>query len=347
MGLQQTIDKLNKPGTGILAADESIGTIGKRFASVGLENTHENRFNYRKMLFTTNKLENYISGVILFEETLFDCDENGTRLVQPLIDKGIVLGIKTDLGLIDLDTMPGSPKEQTTLGLKDLTERSKKYYDAGARFAKFRCVFTIDRLQEKSINYTPTSYAISTNAKVLADYALISQKCGLVPIVEPEVLMDGSHSIQDCKIVTKEVLVEVYKQLNLMDVSLTHTILKPNVIRYGTLCSKENIVPNETVAEMTLSVLKDCVPSSVPMIAFLSGGMAETEATDVLELMNSKPAPWRLTFSFGRALQHSALERWAQLVKSGKEDFTEAQLLLLDRAGKNGYASVWKWCDTM
>lgn len=346
--MEDTIRKLCRPGTGILAADESTGTIGKRFESVGLQNTHQNRFGYRHMLFNTPNLEDHISGVILYEETLFDKDGEGNRLVQPLIDKDIVLGIKTDLGLTNIpnNKYATSNGEQMTKGIETLAERSQKYYEAGARFAKFRCVFKIDRDE-----HYPSDLAIQTNAQTLAQYARISQQCGLVPIVEPEVLMDGPHTIGRCERVTRDVLIEVYRQLHFHSVYLPYTILKPNMVRYGT---QGPSVIDEEVAEKTVATLKDCVPSSVPMIAFLSGGMTEEEATRTLKLVVNTPQyrlnnPWRLTFSFGRALQQSALKSWAELVKADKiteESLSVPRNLLLEKAKNNGQATVVIWCDT-
>jgi fructose-bisphosphate aldolase class I len=346
--MEETIKKLCRVGTGILAADESTGTIGKRFNSVGLENTHENRFNYRHMLFNAPNLENHISGVILYEETLFDKDDQGNRLVQPLIDKDIVLGIKTDLGLTNIPNAryTTADGEQMTKGVESLAERSHKYYEAGARFAKFRCVFKID-----TENNYPSPLAIQTNSQTLAQYARISQQCGLVPIVEPEVLMDGPHTIGICERVTRDVLVEVYRQLHYHNVYLPYTILKPNMIRYGT---EGPSVTDEEVAEKTVAALRDCVPSSVPMIAFLSGGMTEEEATRTLKLVVNVPEyrlnnVWRLTFSFGRALQQSALKSWAELVKADKltkENLSVPQNRLLEKTESNGQATVVVWCDT-
>jgi len=329
--MEETVGKLMRTGTGILAADESTGTIGKRFTSVGLENTHENRFNYRNMLFNTPDLEKFISGVILFEETLFDTDSNGVRLVQPLLDKDIVLGIKTDLGLVDINS-----DEQRTRGLDDLEERSKKYYEAGARFAKFRCVYKIGQ-------NLPSDLVVKNNALTLALYASVSQKCGLVPIVEPEVLMDGSHGIEDCQRVTKKVLSEVFYALNATDVQLEHILLKPNFVVNGTENKEES---GSKIARSTLSVMLSTVPPMVPGIVFLSGGMSEHMSSYVLGAVNKlapKYTPWKLTFSFGRALQKSALEEWSNLVKNNNlNDLSSAQNLLLQKCRMNSCSTLFE-----
>lgn len=329
--MEETVKKLCQPSKGILAADESIGTIGKRFDSIGLENTHENRWAYRDMLFNAPYLSNHISGVITYEETLFDKDGDGKRLVQPLFDADIVVGIKTDMGL---EKVPPS-FEYMTKGLETLAERSKKYYGLGARFAKWRCVYEID-------DFRPTMLSIDNNAKTLAKYAKISQENGLVPIIEPEVLMDGSHTIEECYDVTKEVLAEVYYRCHLEGVDLGLTLLKPNMVRYGTTC--KDTVSNLEVAKHTVAVLQDTVPVAVPGIVFLSGGMSEEEATECLRLVNSKELdmirPWRLSFSYGRALQNSALKVWNGL----NENRGKAQLCLMDKAADNGVASGNNFC---
>ncbi len=329
--MEETVAKLCQPNKGILAADESIGTIGKRFESIGLENTHENRWAYRDMLFNAKYLNEYISGVITYEETLFDKDEGGKRLVQPLFDAGIVVGIKTDMGL---EKVPPS-HEYMTKGLDDLAERSKKYFEAGARFAKWRCVYEID-------DFRPTMLSIDNNAKTLARYARISQDCGLVPIIEPEVLMGGSHTIEECYDVTKEVLAEVYYRCHLEGVDLNLTLLKPNMVRHGTTCKDK--VSNLEVAKHTVAVLQDTVPVAVPGIVFLSGGASEEEATECLRLINSEELdmirPWRLSFSFGRALQNSALKVW----NGQNENRSKAQLCLMDKAADNSGASGNNFC---
>ena len=329
--MRETIAKICAPYKGILAADESTGTIQKRFDSIGIENTHENRIKYRNLLFKTEGIENNISGVITYSETLEDVLESGTRLVQPLFDKGIVVGIKTDCGLANL---PFS-EEVMTLGLDTLAERSKRFYELGARFAKWRCVYEIN-IQK---GY-PSQLAIENNARTLALYAGISQQNGLVPIVEPEVLMDGNHSSLTSYEVTKKVLLEVYNQLYKHNVRVDLTLLKPNMVRYGTKFQEKDKISNYVAAEMTLQVLRETVPCDVQGIVFLSGGMTEEESTECLNLINSSKSkkPWRLSFSYGRALQKSTMKVWSQDINSD-EVIKEAQNCFMQKARENGEAS--------
>jgi len=328
--MADTIKRMTAQLKGILAADESTGTIGKRFANINVENTHENRYRYRDLVFKTPNLRDHISGVITYDETLYDVDENGTRLVQPLLDNDIVVGIKTDRGLADIIFSGGI---KYTKGLDDLEERSRKAYEAGARFAKWRCVIDID-----PVNNFHSQDAIYTNAVILAQYARISQSCGLVPIVEPEVLMNKCGDIKLSESVTRQVLSEVYRQLVKFGVRLDLTLLKPNMVRAGTVPSYTTEQLQE-IAVRTLSVLADTVPPSVPGVVFLSGGMTESDATEALKWINQyayRKAPWRLSFSYGRALQQSALQAW----NGSDANVAQAQQVLYQKAQENGVAST-------
>lgn len=324
--LRKTVTKLCAPYKGILAADESTGTIGKRFAQINLENTHENRFAYRDMVFRTPNLSKHISGVITYEETLFDTNSDGSHLVQPLLDSGIVVGIKTDCGL-SKDLLL---TENTTRGIDSLAERSKKFYDAGARFAKFRCVFDLN-----TTNGTPSENAIHENANILANYAKISIQNGLVPIVEPEVLMENFDNIEASEMITRRVLTEVYYRMNLLEIPLECTVLKPNMVRNSKNCT--NPWSTYDIADATVRVLKSTVPPSVPGIFFLSGGMTEKDATEALKFINDdRSLPWRVSFSYGRALQQSAIQEWGGLSKNERK----AQATLFRRSEENGLASM-------
>jgi fructose-bisphosphate aldolase, class I len=326
--LHNTVRKICTEEKGILAADESTGTIGKRLASISLENTLENRINYRKLLFNTNGLENNISGVITYEETL-----RNSELIQPLLDKGIVVGIKTDLGAKPLY---GTNGETVTQGIDNLDKRCNEYYRLGARFAKWRAILKI------SDDGCPSELSIKENAMTLARYASISQNHGLVPIVEPEILMDGNHSIMKSKEVTQKVLSKVYQALVEHNVVLSATLLKPNMVRPGV--SNTEKVDDKTIAQLTVETLFSSVPPSVPGIVFLSGGMSEIQATNVLNHMfhvrtNKTNKPWYLSFSYGRALQASVLKSWM-----GKpENVPQAQQQLLKRAKANGLATIGKY----
>jgi fructose-bisphosphate aldolase class I len=331
--LLATIKTICTNGKGILAADESTGTIGKRFKNIDVENTHQNRVNYRDLLFTTPNLNEHISGVITYEETLFDVKEDGTKLIQPLIDNGIAVGIKVDMGV---KSLYNEHDESITQGLDDLEVRCKKYYEAGARFAKWRSVLKID-----SDNNLPSDLSIISSSFVLARYASICQNNGLVPIVEPEILMDGDHSIEYCNEKTALVLTYVYDALKLFNVDIECTLLKPNMVRQGVSNTTE--IDYGKIAEATIDSLKKSVPAIMPGVVFLSGGMSEVDASIVLNEINKiknnnedGDYPWYLTFSYGRALQSTVLESWRGL------DFnvTHAQGLLLHRCRANGYASM-------
>jgi fructose-bisphosphate aldolase class I len=328
--LIKTARAIASPGKGILAADESTGTIASRFKEINVPNTHENRVAYRNLLFTTKGLEQYISGVILFEETLFDKLPSGGLLVQPLKDKNIVLGIKVDQGTKHL---PGTDDETYTQGLTDLDVRCKKYYAAGCRFAKWRAVL---RISES----TPSPLAIHETADTLAKYAAICQANGLVPVVEPEILMDGAHTIQICQYWTEKVVSSCYRALNEQHVILEGTLLKPNMVLPGKQSGQK--ADAATVGRATVQALQRTVPPAVPGVTFLSGGQSEEEATVNLNAMNALDIgarPWKLTFSYGRALQKSVLKVW-----SGKqENVPKAQETLLQRCRANGLAALGKY----
>ena len=325
--LNETANAMVAPGRGILAADESTGTIKKRFDKIGVENTEANRQAYRDMLFTTPGFEQHTSGVILFEETLFQKSLAGESFPQLLAKKGVLPGIKVDAGAKSLPF--GGPEETITEGLDGLRERLQKYKAAGARFAKWRAVIVIG-------NGTPTHNAIQTNAHALARYAALCQEAGIVPIVEPEVLMDGDNTVQVCEDVSTWILKETFQQLYFQNVLLEGMVLKPNMIVSGLKCATQAGV--QEVAERTLRVLKRCVPTAVPGIAFLSGGQSDELATAHLDAMNRMgPLPWKLTFSYGRALQAAALKAW------GGKNTDAGRKAHLHRAKMNGLAALGKW----
>eukprot|EP01132_Coremiostelium_polycephalum_P009631 gene9631-11804_t len=318
------------PGKGILAADESTGTIGNRFQKINLENTEANRRDYRDLLINTGgEITKYIGGVILYEETLYQKDENGTPFPEILKKKGIQVGIKVDKGTINI---PGTDGETFTQGLDGLGDRCKKYYEAGARFAKWRAVLKID--VPKGI---PTQLAIDENAWTLARYAAICQENGLVPIVEPEILMDGTHSIEDSARITEKVLAHVFKALNDQHVLLEGALLKPNMCLNGT--GNANPAKPEDVARYTVQTLLRTVPPALPGIVFLSGGQSEVEATQNLNAMNLVPRPWSLSFSYGRALQASILKAWG----GDKTKVEEGRKAYLHRAYSNHLAQLGKY----
>jgi fructose-bisphosphate aldolase class I len=321
--------KMVAPGKGILAADESSGTIKKRFDAIGVENTEENRRDYREMLFRTTKtMQEHISGVILFDETIRQKAKDGTTLVSLIEAAGSIPGIKVDAGAKPL---AGAPGETVTEGLDGLRERFVEYYKLGARFAKWRAVIDI-------ADGIPSYNCINANAQALARYAALAQENGIVPIVEPEVLMDGDHTIERCEKLTEWTLREVFLQLYYAGVKLEGIILKPNMVIAGKKCPTQNSV--EEVASRTLKVLKHCVPSAVPGIAFLSGGQSDEDATAHLSAMNAMgPLPWGLTFSYGRALQAAPQKAW-----SGKaENVAAGQAAFAHRALMNSLAALGKW----
>ncbi len=321
--LFQTAVAMVADNKGLLAADESTGTMGKRLDSIGVENIEPNRRDYREMLFRANGFGNFISGVILYDETIRQNAADGTPLVKILQDAGSIPGIKVDGGAKEL---PGRPAEKITEGLDGLPERVAEYYQLGARFAKWRAVIDI-------ADGIPSRYAIHTNAHALARYAKICQEGGLCPIVEPEVLMDGAHDIVRCQEVTEEVLEVVYRELHLQEVYLEGTILKPNMIISGKKCATQ--ARADEVAQKTVETLLRCVPAAVPGIMFLSGGQSEEDATKHLDLMNAgSDLPWKLSFSYGRALQQSALSAW----KGDPANVAAGQQAFLERASANSQA---------
>ncbi|XP_042010025.1 fructose-bisphosphate aldolase 5, cytosolic-like [Salvia splendens] len=316
------------PGKGILAADESTGTIGKRLSSINVENIESNRQALRELLFTAPSALSYLSGVILFEETLYQNTSDGKPFVELLQDNNVVPGIKVDKGTVDLT---GTNGETTTQGLDSLAARCQQYYKAGARFAKWRSVLKIGPTE-------PSELSIQQNAQGLARYAIICQENGLVPIVEPEILTDGSHDIDKCAAATETVLAAVYKALNDHHVLLEGTLLKPNMVTPGSDSPK---VSAEVIAEHTVRALRRTVPPAVPGIVFLSGGQSEEEATVNLSAMNKLEVlkPWTLSFSFGRALQQSTLKTWA----GKKENVEKAQAAFVARCKANSEATLGKY----
>ena len=317
------------PGKGILAADESSGTIKKRFDAINVVSTEESRRDYREMMFRSSEaMTRYISGVILYDETIWQNAGDGTPLVKIIQQSGAIPGIKVDEGT---QALPSCPGELVTVGLDKLAERLKKYYDQGARFAKWRAVIDIG-------SNVPTMTAIHVNAHALARYAALCQAAQIVPIVEPEVLMDGGHDIDRCYEVTQRVLNKTFQELRVQRVALEGMILKPNMAISGKKCAKQSSV--EEVAEKTIRLLKSCVPAAVPGIAFLSGGQSDTDATAHLDAMNRIGGlPWRLTFSYGRALQAAPQKAW-----SGKaENAAAGQRAFTHRARMNSLATEGEW----
>jgi fructose-bisphosphate aldolase class I len=312
-----------------LAADESTGTIGKRFDSIKLENNEENRRRYREILFTTPDMEKHISGVILYEETVKQATKDGKNFVQLLKEKGVISGIKLDKGT---QILPGTDDETATMGLDDLAKRAKEFYERGCRFTKWRAVIKISK-------GCPTEQAIQENAWGLARYAAICQENGLCPIVEPEVLADGDHDIDTCFKVSQKVYAAVTKALHDNNVFFEGMLLKPNMITPGTQCANRSTA--KEIAERTIIALQRTLPSAVPGVMFLSGGQSEEEATVNLNAMNQSALkkPWSLSFSYGRALQHSCIRAWG-----GKEENVQkAQDTFLGRARANGEAQLGKY----
>jgi fructose-bisphosphate aldolase class I len=330
--LHATAESLVAPGKGILAADESFGTIEKRFKKLGIASTEENRQAYREMLFTTKGVEDFISGVILFDETIRQSTREGTPFATVLAKAGVIPGIKVDTGA---KALAGYPGEKVTEGLDGLRERLAEYAKLGARFAKWRAVITIG-------DGLPTPSCIEANAHGLARYAALCQEAGLVPIVEPEVLMDGPHTVERCDEVTEATLKSVYYQLHQHRVVLEGTLLKPNMVLSGKECPRQASV--EQVAQMTVRCLARCVPAAVPGIVFLSGGQSAEEATAHLNAMNAMGThPWELGFSYGRALQAPALDAWNG--KSG--NVSAGQKAYYHRAKLNGAARSGTYTKAM
>jgi fructose-bisphosphate aldolase class I len=331
-GLHETANALVANGKGILAADESSGTIEKRFDSIGLESTEENRRSYRDMLFTTPDLEQSVSGVILYDETIRQSSADGTPFPELLARRGIIPGIKVDLGAKELAFAPG---EKVTEGLDGLRERLEEYRGLGARFTKWRAVITIG----KGI---PTPYCIGVNAHALARYAALSQEAGLVPIVEPEVLMDGDHDIETCYRATSRTLHKVFDELYHQRIDLRGMLLKPNMVISGK--DSPTQASADEVADRTLRCFHEHVPAAVPGIVFLSGGQSDQQASENLNAINSGgPHPWALSFSYGRALQAPALKAWG-----GDEANVEAgQSFLARRARCNSAATGGRYSAEM
>jgi fructose-bisphosphate aldolase class I len=330
--LNDVAKQLVAPGTGILAADESEGTIAKRFAVIGLPVTFETRRDYREMLFrSTEAMSKYISGVILTEETLKQSAADGTPFVALFAETDVIPGIKVDRGAFE---MPGTKGEKITEGLDGLRHRLEEYRKLGAKFAKWRGVIAVN-------DYAPSRNGIRANAHVLARYAALCQEAGIVPVVEPEVLADGepgTHSIERCAEVTGETLATVFEELRLAGVDFTGMLLKPNMVTPGVRCPDR---PSSTeIAAATLKVLKSYVPATVPGIAFLSGGQSDEAATANLSAMNGMgPLPWALTFSYGRALQNAAMLIWG----GDSANVPQAQAAFAHRAKMNSLAALGEW----
>jgi fructose-bisphosphate aldolase class I len=327
--LNKVAEAMVAPGRGILAADESSGTIKRRFDQIGVESTADNRRDYRELMFRANEaMSKYISGVILYDETIRQNAKDGTPLVKVIEKAGSLPGIKVDKGV---QPLPNCPGEVITEGLDGLGQRLAEYRGLGAKFAKWRAVIDIG-------NDMPSYACIMTNANALARYAALCQQEGIVPIVEPEVLMDGDHDIDRCYKITEWTLNTVFEQLYYQRVALEGMVLKPNMAIAGKKCPKQASVAE--VAEKTVRLLKSCVPAAVPGIAFLSGGQSDADATAHLDAMNKIGGlPWKLTFSYGRALQAAPQKAW-----SGKtENVAAAQRAFTHRAMMNGLASLGQW----
>lgn len=330
--LHATISKIAVNGKGILAADESTPTISKRFQAVGIESTEDNRRAYRELLMLTPGVNQFIAGVILYEETLNQTTSSGKPFPKALEEAGIIPGIKVDKGLTHL---ANTADEQITQGLDGLAERLAEYKAKGARFAKWRAVYTIS-------DTLPSPLAIKTNAEVLARYAAICQAQGIVPIVEPEVLIDGDHTIERCEEVTEPVLHELFNALNRHKVMLEYIILKPSMVISGKTCSKKSDA--KTTADATIRVLRRTVPAAVPTINFLSGGQTSEQATANLNEMNKLgKLPWNVSYSYARALQEICMKIWA-----GKSQNAQtAQIAFLKRAKLNSLAAMGKYAEAM
>ena len=326
--LENIAKQMIAKGKGILAADESTGTMTKRLSSVNVESTSENRLKFRETLFSAEGMKNYIGGVILYDETIKQKTSSGETIPDLIKSAGSIPGIKVDTGAKKL---AGSPEEKITEGLDGLRERLIDYYKLGARFTKWRAVYNISDIY-------PSEMAIKSNAHALARYAALVQEAKMVPIIEPEVLMDGEHDIKKCYEVTTKVLKECYKELKLHKVNLKGTILKPNMILPGN--KSKNKSNAQEIAKMTVKCLKENVPNEVPGIAFLSGGQTEVEATQNLNEINKiNDTNLLMSFSYGRALQQSALKNWAKNIK----DKNNAQKIFNHRSKMNGLSTSAKW----
>ena len=324
--------KIISNGKGILAADESNGTMTKRLENVKVKSTSENRLLFRETLFSSSSIKDCIGGVILYDETIRQSSSSGKKIAELISDSGAVPGIKVDTGA---KTLANSPEEKITEGLDGLRERLKEYYKLGARFAKWRGVYVISKRH-------PSKLSIFSNADALARYSALVQESGMVPIVEPEVLMDGNHSSEDCLAKTSEVIKKCYEQLDLHKVELKGTILKPNMILPGVNSNEK--INNSKIAEMTNECLKESVPSEVPGIAFLSGGQTETDATKNLNEINlNNKTNFIMTFSYGRALQQSALKFWSKDLNNIKG----TQEIFNHRAKMCSLASKGEWNEKL
>jgi len=326
--LEKIAKQMVAKGKGILAADESTGTMTKRLSGVNVESTSETRLKFRETLFSAESMKNHISGVILYDETLKQKTSSGKSIPDLIKSFGSIPGIKVDTGAKKL---AGSPEEKITEGLDGLRERLSEYYNLGARFTKWRAVYNIS-------NKYPSELAVKSNAHALARYAALVQEAKMVPIVEPEVLMDGVHDIAKCYEVTSKVLKECYKELKLHNVNLKGTILKPNMILPGNKSKTKSSTIE--IAKMTLKCLKENVPNEVPGIAFLSGGQTEIEATQNLNEINKiNDTNFLISFSYGRALQQSALKNWGKNIK----DIDNTQKIFNHRSKMNGLSTAAKW----
>ena len=332
MSIEEIAKKMVVKGKGILAADESTGTMEKRLNSVKVECTEKNRLHFRETLFSSNSMKTSISGVILFDETLRQTSNSGVSIPELINKSGSIPGIKVDKGA---KLLAGSDKEKVTEGLDGLRDRMEEYYKLGARFAKWRAVYSISSKH-------PSEQCIKSNAHALARYAAIVQEAKMVPIVEPEVLMDGDHTIDKCYDVTSRVLDECYKELAIHNVNLKGTVLKPNMVLPGTTCKEK--ASTEQIAKKTLECLKKNMPTEVPGVAFLSGGQSEVEATKNLNEINKiNDTSFNFTFSYGRALQQSALKTWAKSMIDTKK----VQKVFDHRAKMNGASTMAKWDEKL
>jgi fructose-bisphosphate aldolase, class I len=326
--MESTARELVAPNKGILAADESTGTIEKRFRSVGVESTEDNRRAYRNLLFTTPGVEEQITGVILFDETIRQASDDGSPFAELLAGRGIIPGIKVDRGAKPL---AGAPDEKITEGLDGLRDRLSEYWELGARFTKWRGVLSVGPGK-------PSDYAIAVNAHALARFAAFSQEAGLVPIVEPEVLMDGGHTIERSFEATARMLHAVFAELHAQNVRPEAMLLKPNMVLAGYECPEQTT--HEEVADWTLRCLRRHVPAAVPGIVFLSGGQSDEDATANLNALNrAREQPWQLSFSYGRALQAAALKAWS----GNPDNVTAAQRAFAHRAAMNRAARSGSW----
>ena len=332
MSIEKIAKQMVAKGKGILAADESTGTMEKRLKSVNVECTEKNRLHFRETLFSSSSMKSSISGVILFDETLRQTASSGISIPDLIKKSGSIPGIKVDKGA---KILAGSDKEKITEGLDGLRGRMEEYYKLGARFAKWRAVYSI------SSKY-PSEQCIKSNAHGLARYAALVQEANMVPIVEPEVLMDGDHTIDQCYEITSKVLSECYKELEIHNVNLKGTVLKPNMVLPGAGCKQR--ATTEEIAKKTLDCLKKNIPYEVPGVAFLSGGQSEVEATKNLNEINKiNDTSFNFTFSYGRALQQSALKTWAKSMK----DINTIQKVFDHRAKMNGASTEAKWSEKL